>query len=57
MSSTLLYFLSRDLTKKNLQPYFDRLDNTYTSFARSTGYSIRLFNFRIDIKKNLKERN
>ena len=44
MSSTSLYFLSRDLTKKIFEPYFDRLDNTYTGFARLTGYSIRLFN-------------
>ena len=44
MSSTSLYFLSRDLAKKNFQFYFDRLDNTYTGFTRLTGYSIRLFN-------------
>ena len=44
MSSTSLYFLFRDLTKKFFQSYFDRLDNTYTDFTRSTGYSIRLFN-------------
>ena len=43
MSSTSLYFSSRDLTEKFFQSYFDRLDNTYTGFARSTGYSIRLF--------------
>ena len=36
MSSTSLNFLSRNLTKKICQPYFDRLDNTYTGFARST---------------------
>ena len=36
MSSTSLYFLSRDLTEQFFQPYFDRLDNTYTGFTRST---------------------
>ena len=45
MSSTSLYFLSRDLMKKNFQSYFDRLDNSYTGFTRWTGYSIRLFNY------------
>ena len=51
MSSTLLYFLSRDLTKKKFQPYFDRLADTYAGFERSPGYSIRLFNYnkRFDI--------
>ena len=49
MSSTSLYFLSRDLTKKNFQPYIDRLDNTYTGFARSIGYSIRLFIYCINL--------
>ena len=44
MSSTSVYFLSRDLKKKIFQPYFHRSDNTYTGFARSAGYSIRLFN-------------
>ena len=43
MSSTSLYFYLVFIEKK-FQPHFDRLDNTYTSFARSTGYSIRLFN-------------
>ena len=42
MSSPSLYFLSRDVTKKHFQSYFDRLDNTYTGFTRSTGYSMRL---------------
>ena len=45
MFSTSLYFLSRELTKKKFQSYFDRLDNTYTGFTRSIGYSIRLFNW------------
>ena len=36
MSSTSLYFLSRDLTKCFFKHYFDRLDNTYTGFTRST---------------------
>ena len=36
MSSTSLYFLSRDLTEQFFQPFFDRLDNTYTGFTRST---------------------
>ena len=44
MSSTSLYFLARDLMKFFFQFYFDRLDNTYQGFTRSTGYSIRLFN-------------
>ena len=44
MSTTSLYFLSRDLTGKIFQSYFDRLDNTYMGFTRSIGYSIRLFN-------------
>ena len=43
MSSTSRYFLSRDLTKKFFQSYFDRLDSTYTGFTRSTGCSDRLF--------------
>ena len=43
-------FLSRDSTKKNVQFYFDRLDNTYTGFARST----RLFDpaLQLTFKKN-----
>ena len=36
MSSTSLYFLFRDVTKKLFQSYFDRLDSTYTGFTRST---------------------
>ena len=48
MSSTSLYFL----TKKFFQSYFDRLDNTYTGFTRSNGYSIFNFfacHFRADV--------
>ena len=48
MSSTSLYFLSRDVTKKFCQSYFDRLDNTYQGFTRLTGNSIRLFNYLTD---------
>ena len=45
MSYTSLYFLSRDVTKKKFQFHFGRLDNTYTGFTLSTGYSIQLFNW------------
>ena len=34
MSCKSLYLLSRDLTKKKFQPYFDRLDNTYQGSTR-----------------------
>ena len=36
MSSTSLYLSSRDLTENFFSHYFDRLDNAYTGFTRST---------------------